>query len=721
MRFLALSLVLAALAASVAAQDEPDRVAGDLIQFNDNGAWSWYQDERVLVVPEQGRLFVGSDASGEGVGGAARDAQVEAVVFDLATRQPERFTFLEAGNADDHDVPAFLLRPDGAVLAMYATHYDAYSRYRTFDGKSWSDEEQFVWADIPGGSNFATTYSNLFYLSAEDRTYNVSRADERSPNLLVSDDYGDSWEYLGLLTEPDRTIGYVNGYFKYWSNGVDRVDFVATEHHPRDFDTSMYHGYIRGGQTFRSDGTLMDDDLTDQSAPTPADFTPVFEAGTPYNGQPLTRVWNHDVVRYPDGTIAALLQARIGDDPERPSNDPDHVFLYLRYDGTEWTPTYLGRAGRKLYSSEQDYTGLGALDPDDPTTIYVSTPVDPRDDAALGVHEIFRGTTDDDGATWAWEPITERSTRDNLRPIVPAWSASETALLWWRGTYSTAQRFDAAVVGLIERADETRSPLRYVDATPANTTRTDGGAVDATGPSADQGEIDGRWHVRTGFGNGDAVWASAERGSEDAPMLRTTLVPDETGTLDVFVLFWANPDADWRVRAGLAEDDLRLFRHMASQGVGEGEHTTTLVREGSTVALYRAYVGRVEAVAGQPLIVYVDDGATARTWYDGISTALVTGTSVATAPEPASLRLAPAVPNPFSSRTTIRYALAEPGPVTLRVFDVLGRVVRTLVDGDQPAGAHRATLDGAGLPSGTYLARLDADGQAATVHMVLIR
>ena len=39
---------------------------------------------------------------------------------------------------------------------------------------------------------------------------------------------------------------------------------------------------------------------------------------------------------------------------------------------------------------------------------------------------------------------------DNIRPVVPKWDAQHTAVLWMRGTYSTAQSFNMAVVGLIE-------------------------------------------------------------------------------------------------------------------------------------------------------------------------------------------------------------------------------------------------------------------------------
>ena len=129
-------------------------------------------------------------------------------------------------------------------------------------------ERRFDWNTMPGGTDLVNTYSNVFYLSAEDRVYNFARADERSPNIMYSDDRGATWSYGGQLTEPEASIGYVNGYFKYASNGVDRIDFIASEHHPRDFDTSIYHGYAsRQDEATRPDGTVLDADIADKSAP----------------------------------------------------------------------------------------------------------------------------------------------------------------------------------------------------------------------------------------------------------------------------------------------------------------------------------------------------------------------------------------------------------------------------------------------------------------------
>ncbi len=84
------------------------------------------------------------------------------------------------------------------------------------------------------------------------------------------------------------------------------------------------------------------------------------------------------------------------------------------------------------------------------------------------------------------------------------------------------------------------------------------------------------------------------------------------------------------------------------------------------------------------------------------------------------------VPNPATATSTIRYRLSAAGPVSLRIYDVGGRLVRTLVDGRQPAAEHRLQWNGrddAGrlVPSGVYFYRLEAGGRSAAERLVLIR
>ncbi|HNW58608.1 MAG TPA: CotH kinase family protein [bacterium] len=78
-------------------------------------------------------------------------------------------------------------------------------------------------------------------------------------------------------------------------------------------------------------------------------------------------------------------------------------------------------------------------------------------------------------------------------------------------------------------------------------------------------------------------------------------------------------------------------------------------------------------------------------------------------------------PNPFNATTTIRYALAAPAMVSLRILNEAGQVVTTLAAGAQQAGEHIVTWDGTGMASGVYICRLASGGHVETRRLSLLR
>lgn len=648
-----------------------------------------------------------------------------------------------SGNPDDHNTAGFIIRPDGKYLAMYDQHYDTnVTRYRIFNGNTWTPEQFYNWRNKPGGIDYTIAYNNIYYLSFEGRMYDFSRANHRTPNFLVSTNMGDTWTWRGQLTT-NYSNSYNKGYYKYWSNGVDRIDFIFTEQHPRDTTTSIYHGYIKGGMAYSSDDTLVHDNIYDTlNIPTFLQFTKIFAEGTVMGGITMRRCWNTDAMRYNDGTISAIITARSNDNTQ--GNDaainPDHNFIYCRYDGVSWSHTYLGKAGKKLYSTEADYTGIAALCPNDPNTLYISTPYSPVDTSvSLGVHEIWKGATSDNGASWTWTPITQNSVRDNLRPIVPLWDKSNTALLWCRGTYSAAQIFDAAVVGILDRRSETISKKTYVDADTLNTALANGSTLPYTGPVANAGAADGLWHIRTGVGNGDYVLTSAELSAgEDAPTIKTQVTVPAAGTYNVWVNFWGVPatSADWRIKAGLSLNTMQVFRSMACKEVDSSEYITTPVRSGSgNTFLYQAYIGRVQVSGTNTFNVFVDDSAVQvgstnlkgdidRTWYDGVSYASVNGTTNVAENKnlPVTYKLNQNYPNPFNPITKITYSIVKSNLITLEIFDVLGREIQTLVNIKQEPNEYSVDFNAGRLASGVYFYQLKAGNDFSGIKkMVLMK
>ena len=78
-------------------------------------------------------------------------------------------------------------------------------------------------------------------------------------------------------------------------------------------------------------------------------------------------------------------------------------------------------------------------------------------------------------------------------------------------------------------------------------------------------------------------------------------------------------------------------------------------------------------------------------------------------------------PNPFNPSTKIRYSVPQSSNVTIKVFDILGNEIETLVSEEKPAGEYEVELNGTGLPSGVYFYQLRAGSYLETKKMVLLK
>ncbi len=96
---------------------------------------------------------------------------------------------------------------------------------------------------------------------------------------------------------------------------------------------------------------------------------------------------------------------------------------------------------------------------------------------------------------------------------------------------------------------------------------------------------------------------------------------------------------------------------------------------------------------------------------------------------PQEYKLEQNYPNPFNPTTTIKYSIpnVETGHapslqrVTLKIYDILGREVATLIDEKQPAGYYEKTFNGSQLSSGIYIYRLTAGSYSSIKKMMLIK
>ena len=435
------ALLGATLIANPGDDSPANYVAGKMVQLNDNGAWSWFMDPRVIV--DNGKLIVGSvRAVGNFQGGATdpRWGNVEVAVYDIASGKVSTTVLQPHFEQDDHDAPAFLVRADGRYLAMYSKHaVERRMYYRISEphnalvwGPAASVETPGEDAAAFGGNN--VTYANPFRLP-DGRIICFFRGFHHDPNYMVSRDDGQTWTYGGRWLYGK---GGYSPYLKYAYDGKGTVHFVATEDHPRNFDNSLYHGYLRNNTLYYSGGAPIGPLSTSTNATIPTwNLTKIFQ------GNPDNVAWMIDIELDQNDRPYVLFSTQIdGRGLPRGQGGMDLRYHYAHWDGSTWHTEEIAHAGRRLYAGEDDYSGLGALDPNHPDIVYISTDADPVSGAPLisqadgqRHYELFRGVRNSQSGKWSWTPFTRNSAYDNLRPIIPKWNDARTVLLWMRGKY----------------------------------------------------------------------------------------------------------------------------------------------------------------------------------------------------------------------------------------------------------------------------------------------
>ena len=158
-RFLLPALLVVSLGSSPAGL-----MAEAPITFMQDGGWCWYQDPRAIIA--DGKLVIGA------VSGRTGDVKVS--VYDLAAARDLGTAVLHADfQRDDHDVPAFYLRPDGRLLAMYAKHGTEKIHYLALSAPG----DFLTWERLPSHDYHypdgrGVTYTNLHRVENQGLLYN---------------------------------------------------------------------------------------------------------------------------------------------------------------------------------------------------------------------------------------------------------------------------------------------------------------------------------------------------------------------------------------------------------------------------------------------------------------------------------------------------------------------------------------------------------------------
>ncbi|UXP32038.1 BNR repeat-containing protein [Reichenbachiella agarivorans] len=372
--------------------------------ITDAGAWCWFSDPRAI--------YLHGDRSGVLTGWVKSDGSIEAALINPKTGDWQSQILYPQLEKDDHDNPAFVELPDQNYMAFYAKHVKQHLYYQhasTADSSLFDDPITYdpidpkVLARYPRGG---VTYTNPYVLSKEDnRIYCMGRWTGFKPNIMWSDDLGQSFTKSKVFIAEEGFEPSNRPYVKYYSDGKSRIHIIFTDGHPRNESlNSVYYAYYEAGAFWKADGSKICN--IDQIPFAPEQATVVYQATTDSG-----RAWVYDIVADKKGR-PTILYARY------PSEE-EHLYYYAQYDGKQWHDSFICNSGQWFPQTvdgqtekEPHYSAGMVLHPRDPNTVYLSRSV-------AGVFEIEKWTTQNQGKDWSSTAMTSGSSKDNVRPYIP--------------------------------------------------------------------------------------------------------------------------------------------------------------------------------------------------------------------------------------------------------------------------------------------------------------
>lgn len=385
----------------------------------EDAAWCWFSDPRAIYHKgNQEKIYYGYINS---------KGDVKVRSYDLKTAIEEDFTLHEKLQIDDHNVPSFLILPDGKLLAFYSHHNGNIFMRKSKEAESisaWEDEEIL----LKGNNLYRYCYVNPVMLSEENnRIYLFGRNIVRNKvatysqtriYCLYSDDYGKTWsDEINILDNDGRDS---RPYVKYATDHKSRIDFLFTDGHPRDGDVSVYHMYYKDGAFWQTNGQAIG----------------AF-ANAPVKIKTVNKVYDAELEH-----IRAWVWDIASDKRNNPvitytryPSEMDHQYYYAKWTGVKWEHMKIADAGNYITIikpgktvREHHYSGGIVLDHQHPDIVYLSKKND-------GKFELEKRKIGRDGKQKIY-PITTSSAKDQLRPyVVNKGKKGPPILFWMSGDY----------------------------------------------------------------------------------------------------------------------------------------------------------------------------------------------------------------------------------------------------------------------------------------------
>lgn len=428
----------------------------EIVTLQENSGYCWFHRERGLTIGDV--TVFGSVAGDTTASDAAGDVRI--TFFNHRTGVTTARKLGRYSLPDDHNAPAICYLGDDALLAMWQGHgEDPFIHYQTFDilGNQISTEARL-------NVNDGVTYSNIFLLSQSSTVLDFHRGRGFNPNYAISPNRGASFTYGGRLINwprPQATDPKYSGmdggrpYVIYCQAGR-RIHFAVVEDHPRAYDNSIYHGYIEDGAVFDSHGARLGPLPAGETMPNYgyANLTKVFE------GQADAVAWVSDIATTDDGVVTIVFSVQRGGAASRNkggAGGEDLRYHYARFDGRIWTEFEIAYAGSCLYPTEDDYSGLIAINPVNHLIVAFSTNACPISNLPLvsGAdgqrhYEVFLGEVDPAAQSVTLHALTADPAEDQLRPMFTrTYEDGKTVLYWMAGRYGSYVNFSTRVDGLV--------------------------------------------------------------------------------------------------------------------------------------------------------------------------------------------------------------------------------------------------------------------------------
>ena len=436
---------LTALPVVISCQNIPYNFDRNPITFLTDAGWCWYEDPRAII--HNGKLLIG------GISGQSGDVRIG--VYDLEKGKNLGVVVIDKSfEVDDHNSPVFYARPDGSILASWAKHGKENTHYYSISNPDnylkWSEKKKYIhdFELSESRSWGGVTYTNLYHIKDHQLLYNFFRdGPTYNPAFFTSSDYGNTWSSQSTHFIVDGLKGRNRPYARYMQVNENRIGVSFTDGHPRRFGNSLYYAEFDGRSLYNVNGSkikdIKDGPLRTEESEKIYTGSEIYQKPEGYGSVP-NAAWTCDSAKDENGYPFIGYTVY--------HSDNDNRFRLASWDGKKWNDREIAFAGEALYPKEASYTGLLALDPEDPTKVFISTPVNPNTGKTTGEkHEIYMTQLDNNTPmkNITWKQVTFNSKYKNIRPVVVSGEGYKV-LLWLGGKpWRKFQDYETDVLGYI--------------------------------------------------------------------------------------------------------------------------------------------------------------------------------------------------------------------------------------------------------------------------------